>query len=59
MNKRMGRPPEGRTIKVGVLFTKEEKETLEKVAKKTGLSYSKIILLAFSNFAAQKLVQED
>ena len=59
MSKNVGRPPEGRNIKVAVLFTAEERALLEQVAKKTGLTYSKIVLRSFSAYAAQVLTKED
>ena len=59
MQKKMGRPSEGRTIKVCVLFTEEEKEMLNKVSEKTGMTYSKIILRSFGTYAAQVLTKEE
>ena len=59
MQKKMGRPSEGRTIKVSVLFTAEEKALLDKVSEKTGMTYSKIILRSFGTYAAQVLAKED
>lgn len=59
MQKKMGRPSEGRTIKVSVLFTAEEKALLDKVSDLTGLTYSKIILRSFGTYAAQVLAKED
>ena len=59
MQKKMGRPSEGRTIKVSVLFTAEEKALLDKVSEKTGMTYSKIILRSFGTYAAQMLTKED
>ena len=59
MQKKMGRPSEGRTIKVSVLFTAEEKALLDKVSEKTGMTYSKIILRSFGTYAAQMMTKED
>jgi hypothetical protein len=59
MKKKMGRPSEGRTIKVCVLFTAEEKALLDKVSEITGLTYSKIILRSFGTYAAQVLAKEE
>ena len=59
MQKKMGRPSEGRTIKVSVLFTAEEKALLDKVSEKTGMTYSKIILRSFGTYAAQVLTKEE
>jgi hypothetical protein len=59
MKKKMGRPSEGRTIKVCVLFTAEEKALLDKVSELTGLTYSKIILRSFGTYAAQVLAKEE
>ena len=59
MQKKMGRPSEGRTIKVGILFTAEEKALLDKVSEITGMTYSKIILRSFGTYAAQVLIKED
>ena len=59
MSKNVGRPPEGRNIKVAVLFTAEEKALLEQVAKKTGLTYSKIVLRSFSAYATHVMSRED
>ena len=59
MKKKMGRPSEGRTIKVCVLVTAEEKALLDKVSELTGLTYSKIILRSFGTYAAQVLTKEE
>lgn len=59
MQKKMGRPSEGRTNKVGILFTAEEKALLDKVSEITGMTYSKIILRSFSAYAAQVLAKEE
>ena len=59
MQKKMGRPSEGRTNKVGILFTAEEKALLDKVSEITGMTYSKIILRSFGTYAAKVLAKEE